>query len=137
VRRMAANYMEAVVHSALAPFNQSAASNRRIKQEIDEESRSLLDEISWEKIKPRYAAIYRKGFTDDELKAVIAYYTSPVGRKFIAAQEDLNAQKTRIAQEIVRELQPKLKAVVDRVIAANQSELQNNGSNQVPAAQKR
>lgn len=117
VQRAAANYMAAVVQEALSKLNYSASRNLRIKRQIDDETRVLLEDISWEKIKPRYIAVYQEEFTDDELKAVIAYYKTPAGRKFRERQDALNQSKIRITKDLMSALQPRLKQVVDRIVA--------------------
>lgn len=117
VRRAAANYMDTIVHDALAQLNQSAANNRRLKLQIDEQTRGLLGEISWDKIKPLYISVYKGEFTDEELKSIIAYYKSPAGRKFRERQDVLNQEKSRITKELLATLRPKLKQIVDRMTA--------------------
>jgi hypothetical protein len=57
-------------------------------------------------------AIYDKHFTDDEIKGLLQFYSSPLGRKFAAempkiaaeAQAANRAEGTRTATEVVQEL---------------------------------
>jgi hypothetical protein len=63
-------------------------------------------------VNEQVVAIYDKHFTDDEIKGLLQFYSSPLGRKFAAempkiaaeAQAANRAEGTRTATEVVQEL---------------------------------
>ncbi|HEV7768835.1 MAG TPA: DUF2059 domain-containing protein [Thermoanaerobaculia bacterium] len=64
-----------------------------------------------------YVRIYAKHFTEQELEALIAFYSTPTGRKSIEVLPDL----TREGMEAgVRELSPKIEQVMAEVLQAQE-----------------
>ncbi len=83
--------------------------------------------FAWDIIRPRFAALYTQTFTAPELKDLIAFYSSPTGRKEAAATPTLTAQAGQLGQTIVQEhtaelqemIAQRTKAIQDSVAASH------------------
>lgn len=61
---------------------------------------SLLEEqFGWEKIKNDYITVYTETFTEDELKAISAFYKTPVGQMYIEKMPVLMKHSMEISQK--------------------------------------
>lgn len=61
--------------------------------------------------------VYARHFTEDELKAIIAFYRTPAGEKMIAAMPQISRESMEIGQTWGMQIGQK---VVDRIQAAKQ-----------------
>ena len=59
----------------------------------------------WEELRPIFGRAYSAEFTDDELKALIAFYESPLGRK---AADKLPASSKVAAQVVAEQMKDKV-----------------------------
>lgn len=67
-------------------------------EKMDKVVRSQLD---WERLKNKYAAIYRDLFTQEEIDALIAFYSSPAGQAYVTKMPVANQKiSAAITQEI-------------------------------------
>ena len=66
------------------------------------------------------AKIYAEQFTEQELKDLLAFYNSPVGKKFVASQENVVNSSLKLAQEWANKLS-------DEVTAKMRDELKKKG----------
>jgi hypothetical protein len=87
-----------------------AASNERMK-------RTFLEVFTWEKLGPRYSALYQEILTDAEVDGALAYYRSPEGASMKAKTPLLMERSMRIGQELMMEALPKLRADLDKTMA--------------------
>lgn len=71
----------------------------------------IAGEMSWDKIKADYVGIYAETFTADELKGIIDFYKTPVGKKFIEKQPEMMEKSMRITQKQMMILMPKIQAL--------------------------
>ncbi|HPA77355.1 MAG TPA: DUF2059 domain-containing protein [Kiritimatiellia bacterium] len=71
----------------------------------------IAGEMSWDKIKTDYIGIYAETFTADELKGIIDFYKTPVGRKFIEKQPEMMEKSMRVTQKQMMTLMPKIQAL--------------------------
>jgi len=59
--------------------------------------------MGWKSIKDDMAKIYMKNFTDDELKELINFYQSPIGKKAAALLPTLAAEGSALGERRVQE----------------------------------
>lgn len=64
--------------------------------------------MRWEDLRPDYIRIYRDAYTEAELRELIAFYRSPVGRKTIEMTPELMKRMTEIRQKRMQERLPEL-----------------------------
>lgn len=61
----------------------------------------VRDQLDWDRLKSKYAAIYRDLFTQEEIDALIAFYSSPVGQAYVTKTPMANQKiSAAINQEI-------------------------------------
>jgi uncharacterized protein len=68
------------------------------------------------------ATLYATSFTDDELKAVLSFYQSPVGKKLLERQPQVVESSMRFAQTWANKLS-------DEVVGRMRAELKKRGHN--------
>jgi len=54
--------------------------------------KAIRDEMSWDKLRPRYVQIYQETFTQKEVDGLIAFYKSPTGAAFVSQMPLLMAE---------------------------------------------
>ncbi len=54
--------------------------------------------VGWEKIKPDLVTLYTSNFSEAEIKDLIAFYQSPLGKKVLEKMPTLTAQSAQLAQ---------------------------------------
>jgi len=98
-------------------------------QQMDapEESRPILEkftkrmlnimeeELSWEKMKNDYIAIYVKTYTEKEIRAISEFYKSPAGKKFIEKMPQLMQESMAISQKNMPEIMKKIQNISEEM----------------------
>ncbi len=79
----------------------------------------MIKEMSWEKLKDDYISIYADTFTEEDLKALIAFYKSDVGQKLIQKQPELMQKSMQIVQKQTMILMPKIKQMTDDLLKSH------------------
>ncbi len=81
-----------------------------------EQTGKLMDmisqELSWDKLKEGYIALYAETFTADELKGLIAFYESPVGQAYIQKQPELTKRSMVLTQGMMLKIMPKMQNLI-------------------------
>lgn len=75
--------------------------------------------LSWEKMGPRMTDLYMRTFTETEIRELIAFYKTPVGKKTLEQLPTLMQEGMKIGMELAQEHQGELEAA----IKARQKEL--------------
>ncbi|MBU8921174.1 MAG: DUF2059 domain-containing protein [Bacteroidales bacterium] len=75
----------------------------------------IMKEVSWDNLKDDYITIYAETFTEEELRGLVAFYKSHVGRKFIEKQPELMKRSMQISQMKMMELMPKIQALTQEM----------------------
>jgi hypothetical protein len=71
--------------------------------------------LSKENMQPRLAALYADAFTEAELRQLISFYKTPVGRKALDAMPRLMQEGAEIGKQLADEHAPELqKMIADR-----------------------
>ena len=68
----------------------------------------IIKELSWENIKADYIKLYAEVFTEDELKGLIHFYESPIGKAYIKKQPELTQKSMMLSQKMMMKIMPKL-----------------------------
>lgn len=71
--------------SGIASSNSKAASIERVV----EAQQKLKESLSWEALKPEIVKAYSEAFTDEEIKGLIKFYESPLGRKYLEKESEI------------------------------------------------
>ncbi|MGA1197950.1 MAG: DUF2059 domain-containing protein, partial [Candidatus Latescibacterota bacterium] len=59
-------------------------------------------------IKADYIELYAEVFTEDELKGLINFYESPIGKAYIKKQPELTQKSMMLSQKMMMKVMPKL-----------------------------
>lgn len=103
---------------------EQAAAGRSLSEEqrrlLDTASARLADlmrsELSWDKLKPIYAAVYQETFDQDEIDGLIAFYRTPVGRSFVEKMPAVMQRSMAVMQVQMREMLPKIRQAMEEVL---------------------
>ena len=71
--------------------------------------------MDWDSLKPIFVKIYADNFDEAELEGTIAYYKSPVGRRWIEKQPQIQAA----TMQAMAQLMPKIQAAVQKAFTEN------------------
>jgi len=96
---------------------EKAKRQKAMKVAMDETKAAM----SWDKIEPIFVSLYADTFDTDDLKAMIAFYKSPAGQKWVAKQPELQAATMQKVQELIIAAQPKIQAAVKKAMEADEA----------------
>jgi len=82
-----------------------------VSAQTDKVMELISQELSWEKMKESYIALYADTFTDDELQAIISFYKSPAGQTLIKKQPELMKRSMELSQKTMLQVMPKVQAM--------------------------
>ena len=63
----------------------------------------FAEHLAWDQIEPDYVALYTDLYTEDELKELIAFYQTDVGRKVVEVMPEMAVRSQQIAQGHIQE----------------------------------
>ncbi|MGL6555255.1 DUF2059 domain-containing protein [Aeromonas dhakensis] len=69
--------------------------------------------LSWPAMSAEVAAIYRKHFTEAELKELIAFYQSPVGKKSLDTMPAIFQESSLVGKSLAERNMPALQTMLD------------------------
>lgn len=92
--------------------------------------------LTWEQFGPKMTQIYAEEFTEPELRQLIAFYQTPIGRKTASLSPVLTRRGAQVGAEVAEEHMAEL----EQMIKARAAELQQQGAfpaspSPAPAAQ--
>ncbi|MBE2213945.1 MAG: DUF2059 domain-containing protein [Opitutaceae bacterium] len=77
-------------------------------------------EIVWSEIQPRLAAAYARDFSPEELRELIAFFDTPLGRKAASRLPSLTIESATIRQEYASTKQESLNTRIAQVVGRYQ-----------------
>ena len=106
--------MKQAMEKGKKPSAEVAATADAMHTRIDKANAKMMDEMiremRWEKVKDDYITIYAETYTEEELRGLVAFYKSPVGRAFTKKQPELMRRSMELAQKRILQWMPKLHA---------------------------
>ncbi|UZE95658.1 DUF2059 domain-containing protein [Alkalimarinus alittae] len=69
----------------------------------------MEEELSWSKLKGQFVDVYVDVFSEEELKELVAFYKSPLGKKLIVKMPQLMQESMGLAQKQMQSIIPKIK----------------------------
>ena len=103
-------------------FEQSKApeSKKAVLETYQAKANAALDQaIGWNKLKPDMVKLYTTNFTESELKDLVAFYQSPLGKKVMEKMPQLTQQSAQMTQSKLESAVP----VVNKLLADMTAEL--------------
>lgn len=74
---------------------------------------SINEELSWNRVKAHYIAIYATRFTAEEMKDIIAILKTPTGQNFARQLPELIRETKRQNLQIIKEVGTKVRVMVE------------------------
>ena len=118
--KMALQQMERIQKQMIAQEAKSPEEKAKAEAAMEAAMQSAEEEFTWDKIGQTFVDIYAEVFTKEELEELTRFYESPIGRKFVEKQPQLQATTMKRMQTLMREIMPKIQARIKA--AATQSE---------------
>ncbi len=81
-------------------------------------TKKIFDAMSWDKMEAEYITLFSTVYTVEELKAIVAFYKSPVGQSMLKKQPMLIQKSMQIAQSKIQSLLPELKKMTEDFAAS-------------------
>jgi hypothetical protein len=72
--------------------------------------------MSWEKMKDQYISIYTSVFTEDELKDLLRFYRSRLGRKFTEKMPAVMEASIKISQAQMERIMPEMQKLIKEAV---------------------
>ncbi|MEO6846888.1 MAG: DUF2059 domain-containing protein [Chthoniobacterales bacterium] len=73
--------------------------------------------FAWDKIKDSFIDVYANNFTEEDLNAMIEFFKSPVGHKFIETEPVIQDQLLEKMQTIIITAQPRIASAIQKATA--------------------
>lgn len=106
-------------------------SKKAVLESYQAKANAALDKaIGWDKLQPDMVKLYTSNFTESELKDLVAFYQSPLGKKVQAKMPQISQQSFQMTQD---KLQPAV-PVVTKLLADMTNELAPAAKGAAPAA---
>nr|WP_246336023.1 DUF2059 domain-containing protein [Azomonas macrocytogenes] len=97
-------------------------SRKAVLERYQAKANTVLDRaIGWNELKPELVALYKKEFTEQELKGMVEFYESALGSKMLAKLPELNRRSAQMAQASLEAAVPE----VNKLLAEMTNELGN------------
>ncbi len=75
----------------------------------------VREEMSWERMKEDFISLYMSVYTEQEIRELIAFYESPIGRKVTEKMPVLMQQSIQISQKYVYRMMPRIQAISEEM----------------------
>ena len=117
-----ANSMRANLESATAALSGNAMKGVSPDARVQAEKQSsrtldiIFSAMSWDKMKPVYVSVYAETFTPEELRAMIAFYKTDVGQKWLEKQPQVQAAIMQKSMVFMRGIQGKIMESIKNVV---------------------
>ena len=86
----------------------------KLVQEFSEKSMDLaIKTMGWKALEPDIIDIYAKNFSDDEVDAMLKFYSSPVGQSVLSKMPQMTTAMMTVVQQKMVTLQPQVKALTE------------------------
>lgn len=69
--------------------------------------------LTWEEVAPKVTAMYEETYSEAELREIIAFYSTPTGRKVLATSPDLMKRGAMIGAEVAQAHMHELEQMIE------------------------
>lgn len=87
-------------------------SNKNIEINAEKIMDLFSSELSWEKLRGDYIALYSEVFTEQELQGLVDFYGSPAGQAFVKKQPELTKRTMMITNGLMMKIMPKMQQII-------------------------
>jgi uncharacterized protein len=92
----------------LSPQKMQAA-----KEYLDASIDEAIKQFPEQELRDRLVAIYQKHFTSDDITALVTFYTSPAGRKFLGEMPVLMQEAMGASMDVMRSRMPSIMKAIE------------------------
>lgn len=111
--------LEMMKKAQMQRMEKLAASSGRSPAETRFLGKKVIDlvseEMSWEKLEEDCIGVYMGAFPEEHIEEIIEFFESPAGKKFVEGTPMVREGMTRITQQRMRVLGPKIQALAQSV----------------------
>ena len=100
-----------IMRSTMGRFQAGPERRAITERHMDRLSSLLATEMSWAQMREDYVQIYLDNFSEAELRELMAFYTSPIGRKLAERTPQLVRASVGVAEKHLERLLPKVHAL--------------------------
>ena len=109
------------------------ASKKAVLETYQAKANAALDQaIGWNKLKPDMIKLYTSTFSESELKDLVAFYQSPLGKKVLEKMPAVTQQSAQLTQQKLESAVP----VVNKLLADMTNELDPSAGKAAAPAKK-
>lgn len=109
------------------------AAKKTVLDSYQAKANAALDQaIGWNKLKPDMVKLYTSSFSEQELKDLVAFYQSPLGKKVLETMPKVTQQSAQLTQQKLESAVP----VVNKLLADMTKELDPNAGKAAAPAKK-
>ncbi len=109
------------------------AAKKSVLDSYQAKANAALDNaIGWNKLKPDMIKLYTSTFTEQELKDLVAFYQSPLGKKVLEKMPQVTQQSAQLTQQKLESAVP----VVNKLLSDMTNELDPNAGKAAAPAKK-
>lgn len=109
------------------------ASKQPVLESYQAKANAALDNsIGWNKLKPKMVDLYTQTFTEQELKDLVKFYESPLGRKVLREMPKVTQQSAQLTQQTLEPAVP----VVNKLLEDMTKQLDPNYGKAAAPAKK-
>lgn len=109
------------------------AAKQSVLQSYQAKANAALDSaIGWNKLKPKMVDLYTQTFTEQELKDLVKFYESPLGKKVLTEMPKVTQQSAQLTQQSLEPAVP----VVNKLLDDMTKELDPNAGKAAAPAKK-
>ena len=109
------------------------ASKQPVLESYQAKANAALDNaIGWNKLKPKMVDLYTQTFTEQELKDLVKFYESPLGKKVLREMPKVTQQSAQLTQQSLEPAVP----VVNKLLEDMTKELDPNAGKAAAPAKK-
>ena len=113
-KKMMPNMMktaQATAKTAMPPGETKADEDAKLEK-AEQMGAKMMDlmakEMSWDSMKDDYITLYAETFTEEELKGLVVFYKSPVGKAFVKKMPELMKRSMQMSQKKMMQWMPKI-----------------------------
>ncbi|MDM3888208.1 DUF2059 domain-containing protein [Pseudomonas sp. BCRC 81390] len=109
------------------------ATKQSVLESYQAKANAALDNaIGWNKLKPKMVDLYTQTFTEQELKDLVKFYESPLGKKVLREMPKVTQQSAQLTQQSLEPAVP----VVNKLLDDMTKELDPNAGKAAAPAKK-
>ena len=117
--------IDPMMDNVMAMMNQQM---NRVQSDIPEEKRPILEkynarlvetlrqELRWESMKNEFVDIYLTVYTEEEIRGLTAFYSSPLGQKMLDKMPELMQATMQVSQQLMQGAMPKVQLLMEEMI---------------------